>query len=147
MRSFVLSLSFLLLIFNMSLSPVEAEDKINKGILFQLKSVTIDGEPKNKCLHTQTASLSGYIQLNFREYGRFVFSAKQFPDADKVAEVYGDVLEVHTLAVDLVLEMWEPILRDADSGMLYFRHDPDYVPEYIPGHGCSTVSSSTRYGL
>ena len=68
MRSFVLSLSFLLLIFNMSLSQVEAEDKINKGILFQLKSVTINGEPKNKCLHTQTASLSGYIQLNFSHF-------------------------------------------------------------------------------
>ena len=147
MRSFALPLSFLLLIFTISLAPVEAEDIINKGILFRLKSVTINGEPYNKCLHKPTVGLGGYIQLDYREYGRFLFSDKQFPGADKVAEVYGDVLEVHTLDVDLVMEMWEPILRDADNGTLYFRHDPDYVPKYLNRHGCATISSSLLYGL
>jgi hypothetical protein len=42
MRSLALPLSFLLLIFTISLAPVEAEDIINKGILFRLKSVTIN---------------------------------------------------------------------------------------------------------
>ena len=147
MRSFAFILSFLLLISNIILAPAEAEDIINKGILFRLKSVTINGESYKSCLHTKTIVPGGYIQLDYREYGRFLFSGEQFPNSEEVTGLYEDALEVHTFEIDLVLEMWEPILRDDYSGTLYFRHDPDYVQKYLPRHGCMSHSSSRSYSL
>ena len=127
MRSFLLCLSFCLLLVNVSPVPADADSVFSKEILFKPVSITFNGSPVKWSHATMFTTLTGYISYYYAGYGRFVFSGSPFPGAEQVAEVDGNVLEVHTGAVNLVMQMKEQILRDAENGVLYFRYEPDYI--------------------
>ena len=81
MRSFVITISFLLLIFTVSLAPADDGGILDMDIVFRPISLTINGDSVRSCLIERSISFNGFIEFYFAGHGRLLFAAKDFPRA------------------------------------------------------------------